>query len=83
MNDSGGGVPPTGGESPSPEEPQDPEQTDDCGEDDRENLVNFYEATDGENWDDNTNWKSEEPLGQWFGVDTDENGEVLSPASCG
>ena len=74
----GGGAPPTGGDSPSPEEPQDPEQTDDCGDNDRENLVSFYDATDGDNWDDNTDWKSEEPLGQWFGVDTDEDGEVLS-----
>ena len=74
----GGGAPPTGGDSPLPEEPQDPEQTDDCGDNDRENLVSFYEATDGENWDDNTDWNSEEPLGQWFGVDTDEDGEVLS-----
>ena len=40
--------------------------------------MSFYEATDGENWLQNTNWNSEEPLGQWFGVDTDEDGEVLS-----
>ena len=65
----GGGAPPTGGDSPSP---------DDCGDNDRENLVSFYDAADGDNWNNNTNWKSEEPLDQWHGVDTDEDGEVLS-----
>ena len=74
-----GGTPPTGGDSPSPEEPQDPdpEQTDDCGENDRENLVSFYEAAGGEDWNNNTNWNSEEPLDQWYGVKT-EDGEVRS-----
>ncbi len=72
----GGGAPPT---SPSPEEPQDPEQTDECGDNDRENLVSFYDATDGDNnWLEKTNWKSSEPLDQWYGVDTDEDGEVVS-----
>ena len=49
-----------------------------CPGEDKENLVRLYDATGGDNWDDNTYWKSEEPLGQWFGVDTDEDGEVLS-----
>ena len=34
-----------------------------CPGEDRENLVSFYDATDGDNWDDNTDWNSEEPLG--------------------
>ena len=72
----GGGAPPT---SPSPEEPQDPEQSDDCGDNDRENLVSFYDATGGDNnWLEKTNWKSSEPLDQWYGVDTEEDGEVVS-----
>ena len=64
--DTGGG----GGEdSPLP---------DDCEDNDRENLVSFYDATDGDNWLENTDWKSEEPLDQWHGVDTDEGGEIVS-----
>ena len=38
-------------------------------------LVAIYDATDGDNWTDNTNWKSEEPVGDWYGV-TVENGVV-------
>ncbi len=35
---------------------------------DREALVALYDATGGENWDDNENWLSEEPLEDWYGV---------------
>ena len=44
---------------------------------DRLALVELYKATDGDNWIDNTNWLSDEPLAQWYGVDT-ENGRVWS-----
>ena len=40
--------------------------------------MSFYDAADGDNWLENTDWKSAEPLDQWFGVDTEEDGEVLS-----
>ncbi|MYC99394.1 MAG: hypothetical protein F4X13_09020 [Gammaproteobacteria bacterium] len=43
---------------------------------DREILVRLYEATDGPNWDDNTNWLTEAPLRQWHGVTTDADGRV-------
>ena len=43
---------------------------------DREVLVALYNATDGANWTDNTNWLSEEPLGEWHGVTLDESGRV-------
>ena len=43
---------------------------------DRAALVALYNATDGPNWTDNTNWLSDEPLGDWFGVTTDANGRV-------
>ena len=36
-------------------------------ETDREALVAFYNATDGENWDDSENWLSDAPLGEWEG----------------
>ena len=43
---------------------------------DREILIALYNATDGGNWTDNTNWLSEEPLGDWHGVTTDADGRV-------
>ena len=49
-----------------------------CGEDDRWALSRFYEAVGGQNWNDNTNWNSQEPLDRWFGVGTDEDGRVIS-----
>ena len=34
-------------------------------------LVTLYHATDGPNWNNNTNWLSDAPLGEWYGVTTD------------
>ncbi len=45
-------------------------------ETDREALIALYNATDGENWEKNENWLSDESLGQWWGVSTDNNGRV-------
>ena len=39
---------------------------------DRAVLVRFYETTGGFRWTRNTNWLSDRPLGEWFGVTTDE-----------
>lgn len=39
-------------------------------------LVALYHATGGANWARNANWLSEEPIGTWYGVTTDENGGV-------
>ena len=44
---------------------------------DRAALVALYNATDGPNWIDNTNWLSEAPLGEWYGVETDPSGRVV------
>ena len=44
---------------------------------DREALVALYNATDGSNWGDNSNWLSSEPLGNWYGVTVDDNGRVI------
>ena len=43
-------------------------------------LERFYEMTNGEGWNRDDNWRnSEEPLGEWFGVGTDEDtGRVIS-----
>ena len=47
-------------------------------ETDREALVALYNAADGPNWSNNTNWLSDEPSGEWYGVGTDRSGRVLS-----
>ena len=44
---------------------------------DRDALVALYEATNGPHWVDNTNWLSDRPLGEWYGVDTDADGRVV------
>ena len=43
---------------------------------DREALVALYNATDGDNWANNDNWLTDTPLGDWYGVSTDDNGRV-------
>ena len=45
-------------------------------ETDRAALEAFYDATDGANWTDGTNWKTSAPLGEWYGVTTDGAGRV-------
>lgn len=47
-------------------------------EQDREALIALYEATDGPNWRYNTNWATDAPLGDWYGVNTDRAGRVVS-----
>ena len=39
----------------------------------REILEKFYYAIDGPNWDDNTNWLSDLPLSEWYGIEVHEN----------
>lgn len=43
-----------------------------------EALCALYEATDGPNWDDNTNWLTDAPFEEWYGVATDHRGRVVS-----
>ena len=43
----------------------------------REVLVELYDATRGRNWDDNTNWLTSQPVGDWFGVTVDADGLVV------
>ena len=45
--------------------------------DDRAVLVEFYHATNGPNWIDNTNWNSDVPLDQWHGVGAAPDGRVF------
>ena len=46
------------------------------GERDRAALIAFYQATDGDNWKLNRRWLSDEPLDQWQGVTTNQEGAV-------
>ena len=43
---------------------------------DRRALAAFYHATDGPNWVHSTNWLSDNPLDEWYGVQTDFQGRV-------
>ena len=44
----------------------------------REALIALYHSTSGPNWNNETNWLSNEPLGTWHGVSTNIQGEVTS-----
>ena len=44
---------------------------------DRAALVALYNATSGPNWANNSNWLSDAPLGEWYGVTTIANGRVF------
>ena len=44
---------------------------------DRAALVALYNATDGDNWKNKTNWLSEEPLNNWDGVTVGNSGRVI------
>ena len=43
---------------------------------DRAALVALYNATDGPNWVNNTNWLTDRPMGAWYGVTTNDGGRV-------
>lgn len=34
----------------------------------RQALIELYKATDGDNWTNNTNWCSDKPIYEWYGV---------------
>ena len=40
-------------------------------EEDRLALEALYDSTNGDNWIDNTNWKSDKPVQEWYGVSVD------------
>ena len=44
---------------------------------DRNALAALYNATDGENWQHNDGWLSDQPVGEWYGVVTNANGRVV------
>ena len=46
--------------------------------DERAALEAFYHATNGPGWKNNTNWLTNKPLGEWYGVTTDAAGRVIT-----
>ena len=44
---------------------------------DRDALVALYIATNGPNWLTDTNWRSNKPIDEWYGVYTDEDNRVV------
>ena len=44
----------------------------------RDALVKFYNATGGPNWNTSTNWLSEQPIGSWYGVTTNESESAVT-----
>lgn len=53
----------------------------DVPESERTALINFYNAMGGDNWINNTNWNSSNPVSTWFGVfttSTDLNGQPFA-----
>ena len=45
-------------------------------EKEREALIAFYNATGGDNWTNNTNWCSDKPVSEWYGIRTDNLGYI-------
>ena len=46
--------------------------------DDRGTLTALYNASDGDNWFNNTNWLTDASLSEWHGVSTNDEGHVIS-----
>lgn len=47
-----------------------------CELTDRDILVAFYQATDGASWKTDTNWLTDAPLDEWYGVEANTAGQV-------
>ena len=58
--------------------PRDPARTPGSIAGDRAALVALYNATDGANWTNNTNWLTNAPISQWYGVSADAEGRVCA-----
>lgn len=43
----------------------------------REALIAFYNATNGDDWICNTNWCSDKPIYEWYGVTCNSSGGIL------
>ena len=47
----------------------------DAGE--RQALIALYKATGGDSWHNKEGWCTDAPLGEWFGVVTNDQGSVV------
>ena len=70
--------PTTATDAARPATPTAPTTATGSAETDREALVEFYEATNGDSWTDNDGWLSDSPIGQWYGVTADAFGRVTA-----
>lgn len=43
----------------------------------REALIALYKATNGDNWTNNTNWCSDKPISEWYGIIKNPDGSLL------
>ena len=43
---------------------------------DKDVLTKFYNSTDGASWGNNSNWLSNRPLREWYGITNDADGRV-------
>lgn len=41
-------------------------------------LEDFYKDTNGDGWTNNTNWCSDKPLAEWYGITVNDKGRVTS-----
>ena len=72
----GSGDAPTATDAPAPAPATARPAASGSAETDREALVALYNATGGAYWGFKDNWLSDAPLGEWNGVDTDDDGRV-------
>jgi hypothetical protein len=45
--------------------------------DEREILIKLYDTCNGNNWKNNNNWNTFEPLNNWYGITTNNNGNII------
>ena len=48
----------------------------DSVEGDRRGFIALYEQCNGENWEDNINWLTDSPIGDWYGAETNTDGRL-------
>ena len=45
--------------------------------DERTALIALYDQTGGTNWNNKTNWRTKQPISEWYGVTTNTDGQVI------
>ena len=74
----GSGAAPTATDAPEPATATAPSAASGSDETDREALVALYNATNGKSWWNSANWLSDAPIGEWYGVTTEDDGRVIA-----